>query len=83
VLIVVGLMPVLMLAYLTNEAFGFFLNLICVMSFTGLHEVPCELESICAHCCRADASSHAGLPYERSIWLFLEPYLCYEFYRLA
>ena len=44
-LIVVGLMPVLMLAYVTNEPFGCFLNLVCVMSFTGLHEVARELES--------------------------------------
>ena len=38
-------MPVLMLAYVTNEPFGCFLNLVCVMSFTGLHEVARELES--------------------------------------
>jgi len=38
-------MPVLMLSYLSNEVFGFVLNLLTVMSFTGLHEVARELES--------------------------------------
>lgn len=45
VLIVIGLMPVLMVAYVTNAPFGFVLNLVCVMSFTGLHEVARELEN--------------------------------------
>jgi len=45
VLVVVGFMPVLMLSYLTNETFGFVLNLLCVMSFAGLHEVARELEN--------------------------------------
>jgi Bestrophin, RFP-TM, chloride channel len=45
VLIVVGFMPVLMLAYLTNVTFGFFLNFLTVMCFSGLHEVARELES--------------------------------------
>jgi predicted membrane chloride channel (bestrophin family) len=45
VLIVVGLMPVLMLSYLTNVEFGFVLNLLTVMCFAGLHEVARELES--------------------------------------
>jgi hypothetical protein len=39
VLIAVGFMPILMLAFINNHAFGFFLNLVTVMSFTGLHEV--------------------------------------------
>jgi predicted membrane chloride channel (bestrophin family) len=38
-------MPVLMLTYLHNEVFGFILNLLTVMCFTGLHEVARELES--------------------------------------
>ena len=45
VLVVVGTMPVLMLSFLTNEVFGFVLNLLSVMVFTGLHEVARELES--------------------------------------
>ena len=45
VLVVVGVMPVLMLSFLTNEVFGFVLNLLAVMVFTGLHEVARELES--------------------------------------
>lgn len=45
VVVVVGMMPVLMLSYLTNETFGFVLNLLTVMVFTGLHEVARELES--------------------------------------
>lgn len=45
VLVVVGLMPVLMLAFLENDAFGFILNLLTVMCFTGLHEVARELEN--------------------------------------
>jgi hypothetical protein len=45
VLIVVALMPVLMLSYLTNVAFGFALNLFTVLSFVGLHEVARELEN--------------------------------------
>lgn len=34
-----------MLSFLTSEAFGFTLNFITVMCFTGLHEVARELES--------------------------------------
>ena len=34
-----------MLSYLTNEPFGFILNFLTVMCFTGLHEVARELES--------------------------------------
>jgi predicted membrane chloride channel (bestrophin family) len=45
VLVIVGFMPVLMLTYLNNEVFGFILNLLTVMCFTGLHEVARELES--------------------------------------
>ena len=45
VVVVVGMMPVLMLSFLTNEVFGFVLNLLVVMVFTGLHEVARELES--------------------------------------
>ena len=45
VLVVVVLMPVLMRSYVTNEAFGFTLNLLTVMCFAGLHEVARELES--------------------------------------
>lgn len=45
VIIVVALMPVLMLSYVTNAAFGFTLNLFTVMSFVGLHEVARELEN--------------------------------------
>jgi hypothetical protein len=39
VLIAVGFMPILMLAFINNSVFGFFLNLLTVMCFTGLHEV--------------------------------------------
>jgi Bestrophin, RFP-TM, chloride channel len=45
VIIVVALMPVLMLSYVTNAAFGFTLNLFTVMCFVGLHEVARELEN--------------------------------------
>lgn len=45
VLVVVGLMPVLMLTFVTNEAYAFCLNLLTVMCFTGLHEVARELEN--------------------------------------
>jgi predicted membrane chloride channel (bestrophin family) len=45
VLVTVGLIPVLMLTYLTNTVFGFALNMLTVMCFTGLHEVARELES--------------------------------------
>ena len=45
VLVVVGIIPVLMLTYLTNEAFGFILNFLTVMCFSGLHEVARELEN--------------------------------------
>jgi predicted membrane chloride channel (bestrophin family) len=45
VLVIVGFIPVLMLTYLTNEAFGFVLNMCTVMCFTGLHEVARELEN--------------------------------------
>jgi hypothetical protein len=45
VLIVGAFMPVLMLSYLTNAAFGFVLNLFTVMCFVGLHEVAREMEN--------------------------------------
>jgi hypothetical protein len=45
VLVVVGLMPVLMLTYVTNEIFGIVLNFLTVMCFAGLHEVARELEN--------------------------------------
>ena len=38
-------MPILMLTFLTNEVFGFILNMFTVMCFTGLHEVARELEN--------------------------------------
>jgi len=34
-----------MLSYVTNEPFGFVLNMLVVMSFSGLHEVARELEN--------------------------------------
>jgi hypothetical protein len=43
VLIVVGFMPILMLAFINNAPFGFFLNILTVMCFTGLHEVSRRL----------------------------------------
>jgi predicted membrane chloride channel (bestrophin family) len=45
VLVVVGFMPVVMLSFVTSEVFGFILNLLTVMCFTGLHEVARELEN--------------------------------------
>lgn len=45
VLVVVGFFPVLMLSFVENTVTGFVLNLLTVMSFTGLHEVSRELES--------------------------------------
>lgn len=39
VLVVIAFMPVLMLTFVSNEILGFFINLLTVMSFTGLHEV--------------------------------------------
>lgn len=46
VLIVVGFMPILMLAFINNAVFGFFLNILTVMCFTGLHEVSRMLECV-------------------------------------
>lgn len=49
VLVVVGFMPVLMLTFINNMIFGFFMNLLTVMCFTGLHEVrvlPLEAQAI-------------------------------------
>lgn len=45
VLAVACTMPLLMLDFVSNAYFGFFLNLLTVMSFTGLHEVARELEN--------------------------------------
>jgi predicted membrane chloride channel (bestrophin family) len=45
VLVVMCLIPVLMLSYLDNEAFGFVLNFLTVLCFSGLHEVSRELEA--------------------------------------
>ena len=45
VLMVVGLMPVLVLSFVNDEVFGFIINLLTVMCFTGLHEVARELEN--------------------------------------
>lgn len=45
VLVIVAFIPVLVLDFVQNEYFGFFLNLITVMCFTGLHEVARELEN--------------------------------------
>lgn len=45
VLIVGCILPVLMQSYLTNEIFGFSMNLLTVMCFCGLHEVARELEN--------------------------------------
>ena len=44
VVVVVALMPILMLEYVNNDYFGFFLNLLTVSCFTGVHEVARELE---------------------------------------
>ena len=44
-LVIVVFMPILMLSFLSNQVFGFALNLFTVMCFTGLHEVARELES--------------------------------------
>ena len=38
-------MPCLMLSFVTNQVFGFVLNLLTVMCFAGLHEVARELEN--------------------------------------
>lgn len=43
--IIVAFIPILMLTYLTNEVFGFILNMLTVMCFAGLHEVSRELEN--------------------------------------
>ena len=45
VLVIIVFMPILMLTYLTNEVFGFILNGLTVMCFSGLHEVARELEA--------------------------------------
>ena len=45
VLVVMCLIPVLMLSYLDNEVFGFILNFLTVLCFSGLHEVSRELEA--------------------------------------
>lgn len=45
VLVIVAFIPVLMLTYLTNEWFGFALNMLTVLCFAGLHEVSRELEN--------------------------------------
>ena len=45
VVVVVCLMPILMLSYVSNLVFGFVLNLLTVMSFTGVHAVARELEN--------------------------------------
>jgi predicted membrane chloride channel (bestrophin family) len=44
-LLVTFFMPVLMLQFVTNLSFGFILNFLTVMCFTGLQEVSRELES--------------------------------------
>mmetsp|Transcript_8057 Transcript_8057/g.20131 ORF Transcript_8057/g.20131 Transcript_8057/m.20131 type:complete len:145 (-) Transcript_8057:5386-5820(-) len=38
-------MPLLMITYINNEYLGFFINMVTVMCFTGLHEVARELEN--------------------------------------
>jgi hypothetical protein len=48
VLVAVGFMPILMLAFINNFVFGFFLNLLTVMCFTGLHEVIHGVLDCCA-----------------------------------
>lgn len=45
VLVVVILMPTLMITYINNRYYAFFINLVTVMCFTGLHEVARELEN--------------------------------------
>jgi len=45
VLVIVAFIPILMLTYLTNEIFGFILNMLTVLCFAGLHEVSRELEN--------------------------------------
>lgn len=45
VLVIIGFIPVLMLTFVSNMTFGFVLNLITVMCFTGLHEVAREVEN--------------------------------------
>ncbi|KAL7562995.1 hypothetical protein ACA910_018632 [Epithemia clementina (nom. ined.)] len=44
VVLVACMMPVLMLSYVTKPGFAFFLNLVTVMSFSGVHAVAQELE---------------------------------------
>lgn len=39
VLIAVGFIPLFMIEFVAATVFGFFLDLVTVMSFTGLHEV--------------------------------------------
>ena len=45
ILVVVGLIPILMLTFVSNEIYGILLNILTVMCFTGLHEVARELEN--------------------------------------
>ena len=45
VLVVVGIMPLLMLSFVTNEFFGCLLNVVTVMCFCGLDSVAKELEN--------------------------------------
>jgi predicted membrane chloride channel (bestrophin family) len=45
ILVVVAFVPVLMLSFVNNEAFGAVLNCLTVMCFTGLNEVSRELEN--------------------------------------
>ncbi|KAL7562991.1 hypothetical protein ACA910_018628 [Epithemia clementina (nom. ined.)] len=45
VLVVIGLMPVLMLSYISEDAYGYVATFLTVMCFTGLHEVSRELEN--------------------------------------
>jgi hypothetical protein len=45
ILVVVALIPILMMTFVDNEAFGAVLNGLTVMCFAGLHEVSRELEN--------------------------------------
>jgi predicted membrane chloride channel (bestrophin family) len=45
ILVVVAFIPILMLTFVNNEAFGAVLNCLTVMCFTGLNEVSRELEN--------------------------------------
>ncbi|CAB9506661.1 Bestrophin, RFP-TM, chloride channel [Seminavis robusta] len=45
VMVIVAFVPILMLSFVTGELLGFFLNLLTVMCFAGLHEVSRELEN--------------------------------------